>query len=368
MELTDRQLPFELKIYMDEAGRWPLAGPVSVGTVIQTSSDLDKSQFADSKKLSPKKREAVYETMCSDARRDVGLPRPQPWSSLPHLPSLLFSVGFASAHEIDEYGIIWSLQIASVRSLFQTIHSFYENILRSKLEESVWGEDHIFQIVMDNELIVGTNIQPVIARNGHWTKWSGNDEANWNHVNQIATSEESWFPTSSQWQYENTMTDEEQLQFLRLFFHTSQRQFAYKGLYIDGNHTFGLDKLLDLKVQTIIKGDARNPMIGAASIAAKVERDKYMKQIDSDYPGWWFAKHKGYGTKEHREKIVTRAKKRKNEKAKMNTVERERSLVSEATDSRLASGWQQTFAWWYWLTPEHRITFLSHICSGESHK
>jgi ribonuclease HII len=82
------------------------------------------------------------------------------------------------------------------------------------------------------------------------------------------------------------MTDEEQLQFLRLFFHTSQRQFAYKGLYIDGNHTFGLDTLLDLKVQTIIKGDARNPMIGAASIAAKVERDSYMKHIDSDYPGW----------------------------------------------------------------------------------
>jgi len=82
------------------------------------------------------------------------------------------------------------------------------------------------------------------------------------------------------------MTDKEQLQFLRLFFHTSQRQFAYKGLYIDGNHTFGLDKILDLKVQTIIKGDARNPMIGAASIAAKVERDRYMKEIDELYAGW----------------------------------------------------------------------------------
>jgi ribonuclease HII len=334
MELTDRQLPFELKIYMDEAGRWPLAGPVSVGTVIQTSVDLDKSQFADSKKLSPKKREAVYETMCSDARRDVGLPRPhtdclphlQSWSLLPHPPSLLFSVGFASAHEIDEYGIIWSLQIASVRSLFQTMYSFYENILRSKLEESVWGEDHIFQIVMDNQLIVGM---------------CGNASTTW-----------SWFPTSSQWQYENTMTDEEQLQFLRLFFHTSQRQFAYKGLYIDGNHTFGLDTLLDLKVQTIIKGDARNPMIGAASIAAKVERDSYMKHIDSDYPGWWFAKHKGYGTKTHRDVILE----------KFHTLSSRSLDHGRGKPTSLHSGWQQ------WLTPEHRITFLSRICSGESHK
>lgn len=332
MELTDRQLPFELKIYMDEAGRWPLAGPVSVGTVIQTSTDLDKSQFADSKKLSPKKREAIYEKMCVDSCRDVGLPRPNcdnVSSPSSWLPLLLFSVGFASAHEIDEYGIIWSLQVASVRSLFQTIHSFYENILRSKLEESVWGEDHIFQIVMDNQLIVGM---------------CGNASATW-----------SWLLS---WSDVSTPSDacnvslQEQLQFLRLFFHTSQRQFAYKGLYIDGNHTFGLDKLLDLKVQTIIKGDARNPMIGAASIAAKVERDSYMKQIDSDYPGWWFAKHKGYGTKTHRDVILE----------KIHTLSSRSLDHGRGKPTSLHSGWQQ------WLTPEHRITFLSRICSGESHK
>jgi hypothetical protein len=114
-------------------------------------------------------------------------------------------------------------------------------------------------------------------------------------------------------------------------------------------------------------------MIGAASIAAKVERDNYMKQIDGQYLGWWFAKHKGYGTKEHREEI---AKRLKSEKAKMNTVGGVRSLVSEATDSHLASGWQRnnttdsnlTSGWQVALTPEHRITFLSRICSGESHK
>jgi hypothetical protein len=41
--------------------------------------------------------------------------------------------------------------------------------------------------------------QDVIARNGHWTKWSGNDEAIHNHVDKIATSEQNGFPTSSQW-------------------------------------------------------------------------------------------------------------------------------------------------------------------------
>ncbi len=49
----------------------------------------------------------------------------------------------------------------------------------------------------------------------------------------------------------------------------------------------------------IIKGDQRSASIGAASIIAKVTRDRIMKEFDKEYPEYGFAKHKGYGTKEH---------------------------------------------------------------------
>lgn len=58
-------------------------------------------------------------------------------------------------------------------------------------------------------------------------------------------------------------------------------------------------KGVDCKVVPIIKGDAKSNSIAAASILAKVHRDRLMKEYDCKYPGYGFAKHKGYGTKEH---------------------------------------------------------------------
>ncbi|MCI8332547.1 MAG: ribonuclease HII [Clostridiales bacterium] len=52
---------------------------------------------------------------------------------------------------------------------------------------------------------------------------------------------------------------------------------------------------------TVIKGDAISPNIAAASILAKVARDRYCLQMDKDYPAYHFAAHKGYPTKEHME-------------------------------------------------------------------
>ena len=49
----------------------------------------------------------------------------------------------------------------------------------------------------------------------------------------------------------------------------------------------------------IIKGDAKSNSIAAASILAKVTRDHIMREMDEKYPGYGFAKHKGYGTKDH---------------------------------------------------------------------
>lgn len=51
--------------------------------------------------------------------------------------------------------------------------------------------------------------------------------------------------------------------------------------------------------ETIIKGDQKEPLISAASIVAKVARDRYMIRMDAVFPGYGFAQHKGYGTRQH---------------------------------------------------------------------
>lgn len=55
----------------------------------------------------------------------------------------------------------------------------------------------------------------------------------------------------------------------------------------------------DIKQDNIIKGDALSYNIAAASILAKVHRDRLMIKLSNEYPNYNFAKHKGYGTKEH---------------------------------------------------------------------
>lgn len=56
---------------------------------------------------------------------------------------------------------------------------------------------------------------------------------------------------------------------------------------------------VDIKQVPIIKGDAKSISIGAASIVAKVTRDRMMAEFDEKYPGYEFAKNKGYGTATH---------------------------------------------------------------------
>lgn len=54
----------------------------------------------------------------------------------------------------------------------------------------------------------------------------------------------------------------------------------------------------------IISGDARSLCVAMASIVAKVTRDRLMTQLDTEHPGYGFARHKGYGTEEHREAVL----------------------------------------------------------------
>ena len=62
---------------------------------------------------------------------------------------------------------------------------------------------------------------------------------------------------------------------------------------------------LSMPSQSIIKGDAKSASIAAASILAKVTRDRLMDEYDFTYPNYGFAKHKGYGTRKHVEAIRT---------------------------------------------------------------
>ena len=69
---------------------------------------------------------------------------------------------------------------------------------------------------------------------------------------------------------------------------------------VDGNRS----PELDCPAETVVKGDSKSASIAAASILAKVARDRYMKELDERYPQYLFAKHKGYGTKLHYEMVA----------------------------------------------------------------
>ncbi len=70
---------------------------------------------------------------------------------------------------------------------------------------------------------------------------------------------------------------------------------------VDGNYAFRLP----CPVQTVVKGDALSLSIAAASILAKVARDRLMREMDETYPGYGFAAHKGYHAAIHVEALMT---------------------------------------------------------------
>lgn len=161
---------------VDEAGRGPLAGPVFAAAVILPSGLLIDG-VTDSKKISEKKREKLYDVIKSEA--------------------LAFGIASADHSEIDEYNILGATMLAMKRAV-------------EKL-----------------------NVSPDL-------------------------------------------------------------------LLIDGNRAKGFDH----PVKTVIKGDALIPQIAAASILAKVERDRYCLEMAEKYPEYGFEKHKGYPTEFHRQKVV----------------------------------------------------------------
>ena len=92
----------------------------------------------------------------------------------------------------------------------------------------------------------------------------------------------------------------DEINILQATFHAMRGAVSKLGLspdlcLVDGNRDPGLG----LPTKTVVKGDATCASVAAASILAKVTRDRLMVELDAQYPGYGFAIHKGYGTKAH---------------------------------------------------------------------
>lgn len=176
LELLAKNEGYNFICGVDEAGRGPLAGPVCAAAVI-LDTDVPIDGINDSKKLSEKKREALYDVITQKA--------------------LAYGIAFATVEEIEEHNILNATYLAMNRAIEQ------------------------LKIKADFALIDGNRV-----------------------------------PT-------------------------------------------------DIKVdcKTVVKGDSKSMSIAAASILAKVTRDRLLLDYHEKYPQYNFAKHKGYGTAEHMEAI-----------------------------------------------------------------
>lgn len=163
---------------IDEAGRGPWAGPLVVGAVVLGGVQVEG--LTDSKKLSKKKREALYSEITNKAAA--------------------YASGWVSACELDEIGMSAALRLATRRA-----------------------------------------VEKIIV--------------------------------------------------------------PYSEIIIDGTVNFLADTGKGQYVQTMPKADLLIPSVSAASIIAKVERDRYMVELDGAYPGYGFGAHAGYGVAKHRAAI-----------------------------------------------------------------
>ncbi|MFO7816457.1 MAG: ribonuclease HII [Thermodesulfobacteriota bacterium] len=91
-----------------------------------------------------------------------------------------------------------------------------------------------------------------------------------------------------------------QASLLAMYRAVSKMKFRPELVLVDGNQKIPID----LRQETIVGGDASEPCISAASIIAKVCRDRLMLALNRRYPGYGLDRHKGYGTQEHRDFIL----------------------------------------------------------------
>jgi ribonuclease HII len=234
--------PSQFTIYLDEAWRGPLAGPVYVWAVTSLRH-IDTTWFADSKAIPEQKRIAIYNTL--------------PWREL--AGELVYGSGYAGAEYIDRFGIVCAIQKACLYAIGAVFQKFWQRSWRSSLEQSSYGDDQLAYLHLEKYF-------DLLDKSRSLSRYA---------------------------------------LILQAIINVPQRVIHFKWIIIDGNQTFGLDKLLGCRVLSIIWWDAKNPLVSLASIIAKVERDYYMqgvsKRVDNRYG---FSIHKGYGTPTHRARIA----------------------------------------------------------------
>lgn len=186
---------------LDEAGRGPLAGPVVAGACV-LPEDVEIEFLNDSKKLSEKKRDALYDIITEKA--------------------LYWGVGIATAEEIDEINILEASLLAMRRAV--------EN----------------------------AGVTPDL-------------------------------------------------------------------LLVDGN----IDRGFNEPAIAVVGGDAKSPSIAAASIIAKVTRDRMMADIDREFPGYGIAGHKGYPTKAHKLAVYRLGPAPCHRRSFLSFLERDREKLAE---------------------------------------
>ena len=195
----------------DEAGRGPLAGPVAAGACILPEGYVPEG-LDDSKKLTEKKREALYAQITENA--------------------LAWGIGLASAAEIDEINILNASLLAMRRAI----------------------------------AAIGATPDLVL---------------------------------------------------------------------VDGSVNRGFD----IRSEAVIGGDAKSPSIAAASILAKVTRDRIMAELDGKYPEYGFAKHKGYPTPAHKLAVYEFGPCPEHRKSFLSFLERDRArLEAKLAEKKTAEG------------------------------
>ena len=195
----------------DEAGRGPLAGPVAAGACILPEGYVPEG-LDDSKKLTEKKREALYAQITENA--------------------LAWGIGLASAAEIDEINILNASLLAMRRAI----------------------------------AAMGATPDLVL---------------------------------------------------------------------VDGS----INRAFDIRSEAVIGGDAKSPSIAAASILAKVTRDRIMAELDGKYPEYGFAKHKGYPTPAHKLAVYEFGPCPEHRKSFLSFLERDRArLEAKLAEKKTAEG------------------------------
>lgn len=105
-------------------------------------------------------------------------------------------------------------------------------------------------------------------------------------------------------------------------------------LLVDGNQKSGFN----IKAEAVVGGDAKSPSIAAASVIAKVTRDRIMREYETIYPGYGFSRHKGYPTRDHKLAVYMRGPTPIHRGSFLSFLERDREWLEREAELRRDAG------------------------------